>query len=66
MVHRGVHFSIEEIADGGVWRWEYQIGEKTKSGRIETQLRKHAIRNVHRKIDRDLRELHLQLKTKGS
>jgi hypothetical protein len=60
MVHKGIQFTIEEAAEVGAWIWEYKIGARTKSGRIMTGFRELAIRRVHQKIDRDLRELHLR------
>jgi hypothetical protein len=67
MVHKGVQFRIQETAEGGVWIWEYKIGMRTEDGRVKADLRELAVRRIHQKIDRDLRELHLQsLGPKGS
>jgi hypothetical protein len=60
MVHKGVEFRIQEAAEGGVWIWEYKIGMRTADGRIKAGLRELAVRRIHQKIDRDLRELHLK------
>jgi hypothetical protein len=62
MVHKGIHFTIEEAAEVGAWIWEYKIGAQIKSGRIVTGFHELAIRRVRQKIDRDLRELHLRAK----
>jgi hypothetical protein len=60
MVHKGVQFRVQEAAEGGVWIWEYKIGMQTEDGRIRAHLRELAVRRIHQRIDRHLRELHLQ------
>jgi hypothetical protein len=60
MVHKGIQFTIDEAAEVGAWIWQYKIGTQAKSGRMMTGFRELAIRRVCQKIDRDLRELHLQ------
>jgi hypothetical protein len=60
MVHKGVQFRVQEAAESGVWIWEYKIGMRTEDGRIRADLRELAVRRIHQRIDRDLRELHLQ------
>jgi hypothetical protein len=59
MVHKGVQFRIQEAAEPGVWMWEYTIGRRTEDGRVKADLRELAVRKIHQRIDRDLRELHL-------
>ena len=60
MIHKGIQFSFEQTAVPDVWSWEYQIDQQTKSGRVKAPSRKAALRNVHQRIDRDLREIHLR------
>jgi hypothetical protein len=60
MIHKGIQFRFEQSATADVWSWEYQIGPETKSGRLKAPSRKAALRSVHQKIDRDLREIHLK------
>jgi hypothetical protein len=60
MIHKGIQFRFEQTATADVWSWEYQIGPETKSGRLKAPTRKSALRSVHQKIDRDLREIHLK------
>ena len=60
MVHKGVQFRIQEAAKGGVSILEYKIGMRTEDGRIRADLRALAVRRIHQRIDRDLRELHLE------
>jgi hypothetical protein len=60
MMHKRIQFTIEEAAEVGAWIWEYKIRAQAKSGRIVAAFRELAIRSVRQKIDRDLRDLHLQ------
>jgi hypothetical protein len=60
MIHKGIQFRFEQTATADVWSWEYQIGPHIKSGRLKAPSRKAALRGVHQKIDRDLREIHLR------
>jgi hypothetical protein len=60
MVHKGIRFIIQRPAGSDVWIWEYEIGPQTKAGRLHLYPREVAIKRIHQKIDRDIRELHLQ------
>jgi hypothetical protein len=60
MIHKGIQFSFEPTAMPDVWSWKYQIGAHIKTGRLKALSRKAALRGVHQKIDRDLREIHLR------
>jgi hypothetical protein len=60
MIHKGIQFNFEQTAMPEVWSWKYQIGTHTKTGRLKALSRKAALRGVHQKIDRDLREIHLR------
>jgi hypothetical protein len=60
MIHKGIQFSLEQTATPEIWGWEYRIGRHIKTGRLKAASRKLALRGVHRKIDHDLRDIHLR------
>ncbi|NEV01704.1 hypothetical protein FNJ47_39550 [Bradyrhizobium sp. UFLA 03-164] len=53
MQHRGVQFSIRE-ASAGEWRYRFEMGGKTISGKTRTRLQLLAIRRAKDRIDREL------------
>jgi hypothetical protein len=60
MIHKGIQFSFEQTATPDIWSWQYRIGHHIKTGRLKAPSRKLALRGVHRKIDHDLRDIHLR------
>ena len=52
--------SFEQTATPDIWSWQYRIGHHIKTGRLKAPSRKLALRGVHRKIDHDLRDIHLR------
>ncbi|WGS23101.1 MULTISPECIES: hypothetical protein [unclassified Bradyrhizobium] len=56
MIHKGVEFSVTEVA-AGVWTWRFQIGDQVFTGRTETNLNLLAIRRVQLRIDRELKKI---------
>jgi hypothetical protein len=40
----------------GIWKWQFQIGEKVKTGKTETRISLLAIRRVQLRIDRELKQ----------
>ena len=40
----------------GVWRWQFRIGDKVKTGKTEAKLHLLAIRRVQLRIDRELKK----------
>jgi hypothetical protein len=56
MNHRGVEYSIVVGGAPGIWKWQFRIGDKIKSGRTETKLNLLAIRRVQLRIDQELRK----------
>jgi hypothetical protein len=60
MIHKGIQFSFEQTATPDIWSWQYRIGHHVKTGRLKAPSRKVALRAVHRKIDHDLRDIHLR------
>jgi hypothetical protein len=56
MNHRGVEYSIVVGGAPGIWKWQFRIGDKVKSGRTETKLNLLAIRRVQLRIDQELRK----------
>ena len=52
MIHKGVEFTVTQAAPG-VWRWQFRIGDKVKSGKTEAKLHLLAIRRVQLRIDRE-------------
>ena len=55
MNHRGVEYSLAMTAVPGVWKWQFRIGDKLKSGKTETRINLLAIRRVQLRIDRELK-----------
>ena len=55
MNHRGVEYTLTPVAPG-VWKWQFQIGDKMISGKTEAKLNLLAIRRVQLRIDRELRK----------
>jgi hypothetical protein len=55
MYHRGIEFTVAKTAVPGVWQWQFQIGDKVKSGKTETKIDLLAIRRVQLRIDRELK-----------
>jgi hypothetical protein len=57
MVHRGVDYTVALSATPGVWKWQFRIGDKVKSGKTETRINLLAIRRVQLRIDRELKKV---------
>lgn len=55
MIHKGVEFIVTQAAPG-IWRWQFRIGDKVKTGRTEARLPLLAIRRVQLRIDRELKK----------
>ena len=55
MIHKGVEFTMTQAAPG-IWKWQFQIGDKLKTGRTEAKLQLLAIRRVQLRIDRELKK----------
>jgi hypothetical protein len=47
---------VAPTAAPGVWKWQFRIGDRVKTGKTETNINLLAIRRVHLRIDRELRE----------
>ena len=56
MIHKGVEFTVTQAAPG-VWRWQFRIGDKVKTGKTEAKLHLLAIRRVQLRIDRELKKV---------
>lgn len=57
MNHRGVEFTVGKTAIPGVWQWQFQIGDETRTGKTETKIDLLAIRRVQLRIDRELKAI---------
>jgi len=55
MIHKGVEFTVTQAAPG-VWRWQFRIGDRVKTGKTEAKLQLLAIRRVQLRIDRELKK----------
>lgn len=60
MVHKGVEYMVAPTATPGIWRWQFQIGERVKTGRTETRINLLAARRVQLRIDRELKKVEPQ------
>ena len=56
MTYKGVEFTVSMTAVPDIWKWEFQIGEETRSGKTEAKLQLLAVRRVQSQIDRELRK----------
>ena len=55
MNYKGVDYILTPVAPG-VWKWQFQIGDKVISGKTEARLNLLAIRRVQLRIDRELKK----------
>jgi hypothetical protein len=55
MIHRGIEYTVTQAAPG-VWKWQFRIGDKVRSGKTETRLHLLALRRVRLLIDRELKK----------
>jgi len=55
MIYKGVEYTLTPVAPG-VWKWQFQIGEKVISGKTEARLNLLAIRRIQLRIDRELKK----------
>jgi hypothetical protein len=55
MVYKGVEYTLTPVAPG-VWKWQFQIGDKVISGKTEARLNLLAIRRIQLRIDRELKK----------
>jgi hypothetical protein len=56
MLHKGVEYTVATTATPGVWKWQFWIDGRVKSGKTETKLNLLAIRRVQLRIDRELKK----------
>jgi hypothetical protein len=55
MIYKGVEYTLTPVAPG-VWKWQFQIGDKVISGKTEARLNLLAIRRIQLRIDRELKK----------
>ena len=55
MNYKGVEYILTPVAPG-VWKWQFQIGDKVISGKTEARLNLLAIRRVQLRMDRELKK----------
>jgi hypothetical protein len=65
MIHKGIEFTVTQAAPG-VWRWQFRIGDKVKTGKTEAKLHLLAIRRVQLRIDRELKKANKEPQSSGS
>ena len=56
MTHKGVDYTVAMTTTPGIWKWQFRIGEKVKTGKTETRISLLAIRRVQLRIDRELKQ----------
>jgi hypothetical protein len=56
MIRKGVEFTLL-LAEPGLWKWRFQIGETATTGKTQTSLIGLAARRVELRIDGALRKL---------
>jgi hypothetical protein len=57
MKYKGVEYVIAASATPGTWKWQFRIGDQTKTGKTETRISLLAVRRVQLRIDRELKKL---------
>jgi hypothetical protein len=57
MKHRGIEYTVTMTTVPGVWKWQFRIGDKIKTGKTETRIDLLAIRRVQLRIDRELKKV---------
>jgi hypothetical protein len=55
MIYKGVEYTLTPVAPG-VWKWQFQIGDRVMSGKTEAKLNLLAIRRIQLRIDRELKK----------
>ena len=55
MIYKGVEFTVTAVAPG-VWKWQFQIGDRLVAGKTDTRLYLLAVRRVQMRIDRELKK----------
>ena len=55
MIYRDVEFAVTAVAPG-VWKWQFQIGDRLVAGKTEARLYLLAVRRVKMRIDRELKK----------
>ena len=56
MTYKGIDYTVALTTAPGVWRWQFRIGDRVKTGKTETNINLLAIRRVQLRIDRELRD----------
>lgn len=51
MNYKGVDYTVVETTTGGVWKWQFQIGDSVRSGKTETRIELMARRRAQLKIN---------------
>jgi hypothetical protein len=57
MNHKGVEYTVVVTATPGIWKWQFRIGDRVKTGQTETRIDLLAIRRVQLRIDRELKNV---------
>jgi hypothetical protein len=55
MIYKGVEFTVTAVAPG-IWKWQFQIGDRVVAGKTEAKLNLLAVRRVQFRIDRELKK----------
>jgi hypothetical protein len=53
MNRKGVEFSVAQV-EPGLWKWQFEIENIVKTGKVRTNLMGIAAHRVQQKIDREL------------
>jgi hypothetical protein len=56
MIHKGVEYTVKAVAPG-IWKWQFQIGDRVVAGKTEAKLNLLAMRRVQQRIDRELKKI---------
>ena len=56
MMHKGVEYMVVPTATPGIWKWQFRIGDRVKTGKTETRINLLAMRRVQLRIDRELKK----------
>jgi hypothetical protein len=56
MTHKGIDYSVETTTTPGIWKWQFQIGDRVKTGKTAAKMELLAIRRAQLRIDGELRK----------
>jgi hypothetical protein len=66
MNYKGVEYTLVPTVIPGVWKWQFQIGDRLRTGKTETRINLLAIRRVQLQINREIRSVDRVVKKRAA